>query len=256
VLLHGFPEFWWSWRFQFPALVDAGFQVIAPDMRGYNTSEKPRHVADYAIPHLVADIRGLVRALGHDKVDLVAHDWGGAVAWNVAALAPDVVDRLAVLNCPHPTVFARGLRNPKQLRMSWYMAAFQLPFLPEQILVRRDTMTKTFRGWSTRPEHFDDDVIARFREAISQEGAARSAINYYRAARGDFAGAGTKLPRIAAKTLLVWGEEDQALGPWLVEPHRNVVDDLRIERISGASHWVQQDAPERVNELLLEFLRR
>lgn len=252
VLLHGFPEFWWSWRYQILPLVEAGFRVIAPDLRGYNTSERPAGVRAYRLDNLVSDVAGLVRALGYSSVHLVAHDWGGVIAWHVAASRPEVVERLVILNAPHPALFVRELRRWSQLKRSWYVFAFQLPLFAEHRLAQRATLVRTFRGWSRRREHFDDAAIDRYLEAVRQPGAARSMVNYYRAL---FRERPRRLAAIAAKTLVLWGTDDRALGPDLLvglEPH---VRDLRIERVEGASHWVAQDAPEKVNALLLEFLR-
>ena len=251
ILLHGFPEFWWSWRYQILPLAAAGFRVIAPDMRGYNTSDKPTGVRAYRIGNLVSDIGGLVRALGYEKTHLVAHDWGGVVGWAVAAKRPELVDRLVIMNAPHPALLVRELRNWSQLKKSWYVFAFQLPWLPENRIQKTNTLTRSFRGWSRRREHFDDDAIARYADAVRQPGAATAMVNYYRA---GFRALPERLAPIRAKTLLVWGMQDRALGPNLLvglEPH---VVDLRIERIAEASHWVAQDAPEKVNALLLEFL--
>lgn len=258
ILLHGFPEFWWSWRYQILALAEAGYRVIAPDMRGYNTSDKPEATSAYRIENLVSDIAGLVRGLGYDKTHLVAHDWGGLVAWNVAASRPDVVDRLVIMNAPHPKLFQRELLSWAQLKKSWYVFAFQVPRLPELRIQKLSTLESAFRGWSRRREHFDDATIARYLEAVRQPGAARAMISYYRAGfRAFFTGdalRGSRLAPIRAKTMVIWGMDDRALGPKLIvglEPH---VSDLRIERIPEASHWVAQDAPEKVNALLIEFL--
>ena len=132
VLLHGFPEFWFSWRFQIPALAAAGFRVVAPDMRGYNLSSRPAEVAAYDTDRLAADVRGLIRELGAERALLAGHDWGGAVAWITAMNHPEVVERLAILNVPHPRRMLQGLRTPRQLAKSWYFLAFQVPWLPER----------------------------------------------------------------------------------------------------------------------------
>lgn len=252
ILLHGFPEFWWSWRYQVLPLVEAGFRVIAPDMRGYNTSDKPTGVRAYRIANLASDVAGLVQALGYQRTHLVAHDWGGVVAWSVAASRPEVVDRLVILNAPHPTVYLRELRQWSQLKKSWYVFAFQLPWVAERRLREPGTLVRTFRGWSRRREHFDDATIARYLEAVRQPGAATSMVNYYRAL---FRERPRPLGPIVAKTLVIWGMDDRALGLGLLVGLGPHVRDLRIERIRGASHWVAQDAPERVNALLVDFLR-
>jgi pimeloyl-ACP methyl ester carboxylesterase len=252
VLLHGFPEFWWSWRYQMAPLAAAGFRVIAPDLRGYAGSDRPPEIRAYRMENLVADVAGLVRALGYEHTHLVAHDWGGAIAWHVAATRPDVVDRLAILNAPHPAIFRRELGRLEQLKKSWYMFAFQLPGFPERRLQERETLVRTFRGWSRRREHFDDATIDRYVEAVRVPGAARAMVDYYRAGLRHMPG---PVPRIDAETLVIWGMDDRALGPGLLVGLDAHVARLRIERIPGASHWVAQDAPERVNALLLDFLR-
>jgi pimeloyl-ACP methyl ester carboxylesterase len=252
VLLHGFPEFWWSWRYQVGPLAAAGFRVIAPDLRGYGGSDRPPEIRAYRMENLVADVAGLVRALGHAKTHLVAHDWGGAIAWHVAATRPEVVDRLAILNAPHPAIFRRELGRLEQLQKSWYMFAFQVPGIPERRLQERATLVRTFRGWSRRREHFDDATIDRYVEAVRVSGAARAMVAYYRAGLRHLPG---PVPRIDADTLVIWGMDDRALGPGLLVGLDAHVSRLRIERIPGASHWVAQDAPERVNALLLDFLR-
>src|SRR5205807_2242388 len=137
VLLHGFPEFWYSWRHQLPALAAAGFRVIAPDMRGYNLSAKPPGIRSYCLEALTGDVVGLVRHLGYERAVIAGHDWGGAVAWHTALTRPDVVERLVILNSPHPATFLRELRTFAQLRKSWYMFFFQLPLLPE-LMIRRN----------------------------------------------------------------------------------------------------------------------
>ena len=260
VLLHGFPEFWYSWRFQIPALAEAGFRVITPDMRGYNTSEKPPGVAAYRVKHLSADVTALITHAGERQAVVVGHDWGGAVAWGVAARYPERVSKLVVMNAPHPAAFARELKNMKQLRKSWYILFFQLPWLPE-LLFRsggRGGLEQIFRHGSLRPELFTDEDLNRYTGALLQPGALEASVNYYRAAfRGALRGAlrgGTQVGKITTPTLLVWGEQDAFLGTELTEGLGPFVPDLRLLRVK-ASHWVQIDAFERVNEVLLEFLK-
>lgn len=252
VLLHGFPQFWWAWRYQITALVDAGFHVIVPDLRGYNDSDKPHDVAAYRMSELVSDVRAVIENFGYAKVDLVGHDWGGAIAFRFVAEHPDMVDRLIIMNCPHPTAFSRELRTLEQLRRSWYMFAFQLPWLPEWRLGQPDIATRTFRGLSRRREHFPPEVVARFRDAMMKPGARRAMLNYYRAARKPL----PKLAPITHPTRIIWGMEDSALSPALLNDLEPLIPGVDIQRVPNASHWVQEDAPERVNELMLEFLRR
>ncbi len=259
VLLHGFPEFWYSWRNQIPALAEAGFHVLAPDMRGYNESEKPRGVRNYDIDLLAADVIGLIRHAGADRATVVGHDWGGAVAWHVAMRHPEAVQRLAVLNCPHPAVFLRKIVTPGQLRRSWYIFFFQLPLLPEWWMRRRN-FAGLERLWTrdpVRPGAFTAEDVAAYKQALAQPGALTATINYYRAMfrRGLFA-AKREMRPMDVPTLLIWGERDRHLGLPLLDGTEQWVRNLRIERLPDASHWIQNDSPERVNELLVGLLTR
>ena len=181
VLLHGFPEFWFSWRLQIAPLAAAGFRVVAPDLRGYNLSSRPAGVEAYSADRLAADVRGLIRELGAESALLVGHDWGGTVAWATAMSHPEVVDRLAILNAAHPRRLNQGLRNPNQLRKLWYFFFFQLPGLPERIVRARHW--RFFRRYQrdARPPYTPEDT-ERYVESWSQPGAAAAIINYYRAA--------------------------------------------------------------------------
>ena len=267
VLLHGFPEYWYSWRHQIPALAEAGFRVVAPDMRGYNLSDKPRGLESYSGEALAGDVRALIHTLGEECARVVGHDWGAQVAWETAMRHPEVVERLAILNVPHPARFLEGLRTLRQLRRSWYMFFFQLPAVPEAAFRRNDFAwpRKLFRKDPVRPDAFSEEDIERFVDAWSQPGAVRAMIDYYRAAfRSPAAvsavlGRGDGLPGLSpveAPTLVIWGEQDTALGSELAEPDRRWVPNLvGVERLPDSSHWVQNDAPERVTELLVDFLR-
>jgi pimeloyl-ACP methyl ester carboxylesterase len=260
VLLHGFPQFWYAWRHQIPALATR-FQVVAPDLRGYGDTDKPPRVSDYRTGVLAADVAGLVKALGRDKAHVVGHDWGGGVAWTTAIEHPEVVDKLAVLNCPHPVVFAKALRsNFRQLRRSWYMFFFQLPAIPELVfgLSPERMIECTFRGMAIRKDTFSDEDLREFRQAIEKPGALTAAINYYRATFRNVS-AMRELERapkpIAAPTLLIWAEEDVALGKELTYGMEPLFSgSFRIEYVPNCSHWVNEEQPERVNELLLGFL--
>ncbi|WP_435333878.1 alpha/beta fold hydrolase [Haloarchaeobius sp. TZWWS8] len=263
LLLHGFPEFWYSWHEQIPELAEAGYHVVAPDMRGYNRSEKPHGVAAYCISELSMDVAELARQFD-ESVHLVGHDWGGGVAWDVAARFPDVVESLTIMNAPHPGPFERELRgNPEQRRRSWYMAFFQLPWLPEWFLTRKDcaVFEDLFGDAARREDAFTDADLARYRHAFSRPGAATSALNYYRALfrenvkdRVPFMRGDTARKQVDVPTLVLWGEADTALVPELTEGLDEWVADCRVVRISDASHWVQLDAPDRVTEELLDFV--
>ncbi|WP_415379744.1 alpha/beta fold hydrolase [Halosimplex sp. TS25] len=255
VLLHGFPDFWYGWRHQIPALVDAGFRVVVPDQRGYNLSEKPRRLDAYRMRELSRDVVELVAAEDRDRAHVIGHDWGAAVAWDLALRHPESVDRLGIINVPHPAVMRRALRsNPRQLLRSWYMFAFQIPRVPELFLGRDDA-----RGMldvleeSANPGAFTDEDLAHYRDAWRRQGSIRGAVNWYRALvrRPD------EPPRetVDAPTLVVWGDEDVALLPKLAAESVGYCTDGRLERIPWASHWVHDEEPDRVNDALIAHLK-
>ena len=260
VLLHGFPEFWYSWRRQIPVLAQAGYHVVAPDMRGYDLSDKPQGWRAYDASLLANDIAGLIRSFGtqtgtsEQSAHVVGHDWGAAVAYAVAMNHPEVVRRLAILNVPHPTRMLEGFRTLRQLRKSWYMFFFQIPKLPEH-LIGRDGFSFAKRSLrADSKDAFSDEDLERYVEAWSQPGALTGMINYYRAALRRSPGkALAQMKPIEAQTLVIWGMRDRHLGSELAEPAPEWVPNVRMERIPEATHWVQHDTPERVNELLLGF---
>lgn len=255
ILLHGFPEFWYSWRHQLVGLAPQ-YRVVAPDQRGYNLTEKPHGVQAYAIDNLVEDVAALIRHLGEEQAVIVGHDWGGGVAWAFALANPEMTRRLIVLNCPHPAALQRGLRRPRQMLRSWYFAFFQLPWLPELAFRARNyrAIGQAFRTGVRRPGAFTAEDIRAYKEAAAQPGALTSAINWYRAAFRSFTRSPEPLPVITAPTLLIWGEDDFALGKELTYDMEQWVFDLTIRYIPNTSHWVQQERPELVNQYMLEFL--
>ena len=251
ILLHGFPEFWYSWRQQIPALAEAGFHVVAPDMRGYNLSDKPRGVRAYRAETLAQDVANLVASYGVQRAHVVGHDWGAIVAWMFAMRHPAALDRLAILNVPHPLTSLRALRSLRQLRRSWYVFFFQLPAVPEMLARggRYGFVRRALR------ESFSPEEIDRYIEAIASPGALTSAINYYRALV-RYAGENRRaIKRIDVPVLVIWGERDRYLGRELADPPREWVPYARVERFPNASHWVQNDEAEQVNRLLIDFLR-
>lgn len=259
ILLHGFPEFWYSWRHQITALAEAGFHAVAPDMRGYNLSDKPKAVRDYRIELLARDVARLIRACGSDRATVAGHDWGAGVAWQFAMSYPDLLDRLVIMNVPHPLQFLRGLRTWRQLKKSWYMFFFQIPWIPEAILRAGNfaMVRRIFRSDPVRPDAFTDEDIDWYVGALSVPGALTGGINYYRALfRQNPIRRGQSIRRIDAPVLVIWGEQDRFLGAELAEPDRKWVPNLRVERLADASHWVQVDQPETVNALLIDFLRQ
>ncbi len=258
VLLHGFPETWYGWRYQIPALAAAGFRVVAPDQRGYGGSERPRGARAYRLDELAADVRALVEDCGAERAHVVGHDWGAAVAWWFAMHHADRLARLAILNVPHPQRFATSLLTWAQLRRSWYVFFFQLPLLPEWLLARNDhaLLARLYRAHSVRPDAYDDVDVARNLAAFRSPGALTAAIDWYRALfrENPLALLGRQRP-ISAPVLVIWGEQDRALGAETATPDPRRVPHARVEFLPDAGHFVQADRPERVSELLVGFLR-
>lgn len=256
LLLHGFPDFWYGFRRQMAYLAGRGFRVMAPDQRGYGESDKPSSVAAYRIEELTADVVGLIDAAGRDKARVVGHDWGGGVAWNLAVRHPERVEKVAVLNAPHPIVMLDTLRNPVQLRKSWYMFFFQLPVLPEKMLTFRGgrRMFDLIAG-DAAPGAFTEADFPAYSEAWCRPGAATGMVSWYRAAlRGHRTLPRREDVRVRVPALLVWGTGEKHLVPSMAPDSIALCDEGRLEWVEGASHWVKDDAPERVNELLGGFL--
>lgn len=261
ILLHGFPECWYSWRHQLPVLGEL-YHVVAPDMRGYNLSDKPSGVKSYRIESLVKDVVGLIKYLDRGKAAIVAHDWGAGVAWALARRHPELVSKLVAMQVPPPAAW-RANFTWRQLRHSWYMFFFQLPRLPEWRASANDfaRVEKMYKETSVRPGAFTDEDIAVYKEALRQPGALTGGINYYRANvfRSLFRG-GVKthqkdVGRIRVPTLFIYGEQDVAVLPETVRDVGRFVDaPYRELRIPDSGHWVQNEAIEEVNEALLEFL--
>jgi pimeloyl-ACP methyl ester carboxylesterase len=259
VLLHGFPEFWYAWRRQLPALAAAGFRAVAPDMRGYDLSEKPAGVRAYRVEALLGDLEGLIALLageqGETRAHLVGHDWGGALAWYAPFFLPERLLSLAILNAPHPLAFRRELRtSAAQRKKSAYILYFQLPVLPERRIRANDFgILSKMLAREPAPGAFSAEDIRLYREALAQPGALTAALNYYRAAVRFPPKVGRRTWPPDLETLVVWGMRDRYLGPGLLEGLDPWVPRLSIERLPDASHWIQNDAPERVNELLVRF---
>ena len=260
ILLHGFPECWYSWRHQLVALGER-FRVVAPDMRGYNLSDKPPRVEDYRVGRLVDDVTGLIRHLGAREAAVVGHDWGAVVAWAVAQHYPDYVSKLAALQVPPAAVWRKNL-SLRQLLRSWYMFFFQLPAIPEWWISREDFagLEKMFRK-TARPGTFGDEDIRVLKSAMREPGALTAAVNYYRANFGSFlgrrlrAGGYTKQERVRVPTLFIYGERDFAIVPETVEGVSAYVNAPYTEvRLAKSNHWVQQEYPAEVNAALSSFL--
>ena len=254
-LLHGFPEFWYGWRKQIPALVEAGCRVIVPDQRGYNLSDKPKGVKNYSVDILVEDIIGLIDALGYEKVNLVGHDWGAVVAWALAIKYPERLHKLGIMNVPHPAVMKRFLqRDLEQMRRSWYVFFFQLPWIPEMVLkVNHWRRTVGALRDSDKSQSFTNEDIEKYREAWSQPNAMTSMLNWYRAAVRSLGLVSSDM-RIKIPTLMMWGMKDVALTHRMARPSMDYVDEGNLILFPEATHWVQHDAADEVNHYLVDFI--
>ena len=260
LLLHGFPEFWYAWRHQIGELAEH-YHVVAPDLRGYGNTDRPPRTEDYQSNQLVGDVVGLIQALNYEKAHIVGHDWGGAIAWRTALEHPEVVDHLAILNSPHPSKFVQALRsNFKQMRRSWYIFFFQLPYLPELIfkMSPKRFLDLVFKDIPLRQDTISHQDLEIYRQALEKPGAFTAALNYYRAA---FRKKGShpvekKNYTISAPTLIIWGEKDTALGKELTENMDPLFSGpFHIEYIPNCSHWVNEEKADVVNQLLLKFLK-
>ena len=257
VLLHGFPESWWTWRYQLGPLADAGFRAVAVDLRGYNLSERK---GPYDIDTLANDVRALIEHLNEARAFVIGHDWGGGLAWHFAATHPDSCRAVAVLNAPHPAPFQKQLRsNVRQILRSWYMFFFLLPWLPEWFCLARDSawLRKFYETSDARG--FSRQELAPIFDAIRQPGAIAAAIDYYRAAvkRGLREGkAFQHYAKVSAPALLAWGMRDRWLDfDTLVPGTEQWVPNLRVERLPGAHHFIQVERAPEVNALLTGFFR-
>ena len=247
LLLHGFPDSGRLWRNQVPALAEAGYKVIVPDQRGYGKSDKPAEVEAYNILYLAGDVGAVLDDAGVDRVHVVGHDWGAAVAWAIGAMVPDRVDHLVTLSVGHPSTF-RG-DDFEQTEKSWYMLLFQFPGVAEQWL--SNDGWANFRRWGRHPD--TDGVIAE----LEADGSLTPGLNWYRAniPPESYLGPAIELPPVQAPTMGVWSTGDFALTEGqMTRSAGNVKGPWRYERIEGPGHWMQLEAPDKVNRLLLDFL--
>jgi len=255
VLLHGFPEFWYGWRNQIGPLAAAGFRVVALDQRGYNLSDKPPAVSDYAVPLLARDVLAIADQLGCERFCLAGHDWGAAVAWTVALQYPQRLHKLAIINVPHPAVMMHTLRtNPRQWLRSWYILFFQLPWLPETAFSAFNfSLGERSLLRSSRPGAFTVEDLDLHRAAWSQPGAVRATINWYR----TFARHRPRMadPQVHTPTRILWGKQDKFLLPEMAEDSLRYCDSAELTYFPEATHWVQHEEAESVNRLLLEFFK-
>jgi pimeloyl-ACP methyl ester carboxylesterase len=254
ILLHGFPEFWFGWRHQIGPLSAAGYRVIVPDQRGYNLSDKPLGVENYDVDRLADDVVALAAQYTNQPVDLIGHDWGAVAAWWTATRYPERLRKLAVLNCPHPAIWRNAMDNdPVQRRASWYVRAFQIPWLPEALL-RAGNFRSALEALRQSKAALSDQDAERYREAWRQPGALTAMINWYRAIlRHKFdviAPASLKVP-----VQIIWGKQDPYALPALAEASKALCAEVQLTYLPDATHWVAHDEPERVNAILLDFLK-
>ena len=255
--LHGFPECWYSWHHQMSLLAELGYRVWAPDLRGYGESSRPPRVQDYSIENLLADIAGLIDASGARSVTLIAHDWGGLLAWWFALRKLRPLERLVVFNAPHPTV-GQERASWRQRMRSWYMLFFQLPRLPEMYMGKDARgVVRAMEQAAGRPDAFTPEELEIFRSSAALPGALTAMINYYRAlVRGGGYKRQLELgsPPIEVPTLLLWGTDDAAIGTELTHGMAPYVPDLTIRYVPGVGHWSQQEAPDKTNPILAAWL--
>jgi pimeloyl-ACP methyl ester carboxylesterase len=260
VLLHGFPESSHSWRHQLPALADAGYRVVAPDLRGYGESDAPTDVSDYAFPKITGDIAGLIAALGETSAHLVGHDWGGSIAWALASRSPQLVRSLTILNSPHPIASAEARQIPEQQQKSWYMLLFQFRGIAEEWLSMDDFANlRRFVFETASPATFPPEDREIFCQALARPGRLTAALNYYRAniPPENWLKPPPELPPVEVTTTIIWAGGDAYMSPILLEKSiERVSGPLHVERLPDVSHWVQQEVPAHVNALLIEALGR
>jgi epoxide hydrolase 4 len=258
VLLHGFPEFWYSWRAQIPALAAAGHHVLAPDLRGYNLSSRPSGISNYSIDALGDDVIALIEQLD-TSVALVGHDWGGVIAWRIASRRPELLRRLVVINIPHPRALRRALRSPLQWVRFGYLLFFQLPILPELLLRAGNyrLLRTTLRRLIRNERALSPAAMEHYLAAWSRPGALRAMLDYYRALlrRTPRQQAKRAAPDGAVPTLLVWGAGEPVFRGRAFRWSAELAPEVRLVRVENAGHFAHQDQPERVNELLIDFLR-
>lgn len=256
--LHGFPELNFSWRHQMPLLAARGWRVWAPNLRGYGASSKPDGVDSYRIDRLLEDVAALIDLSGAREVMLVAHDWGAIIAWMFAIRQVRPLERLVIMNVPHPKCAEREIRHWHQLRRSWYIFFFQIPGLPERLLAANgaEAVKKAFLSSAANKERFPADVLQLYADAALRPGALTAMLNYYRALlrSPDMRDVGDGMVHVP--TLMIWGEEDVALHIRCTDGTDQWVPALELHRLPGISHWVQQDAPEQVNDILADWLDR
>lgn len=260
ILLHGFPEFWYGWTKQIPALAAADFRLWIPDQRGYNLSDKPDGISSYQIDYLARDILGLIDAAGEEKAFIVGHDWGAAVAWHIATCYPGWVNKMVILNVPHPSVMVNVVqRNFSQLRKSWYIFFFQIPGLPERLLKQNEfAFLRNALLNTSNPGSFSQGDLNHYLDAWKQPGTLTGMVNWYRAIfKGSLTNRRNSQTapsnKISVPTLMLWGVNDIALIRELAQPSIDLCTEGKLDFIEQATHWVQHDEPELVSQAIIDF---
>lgn len=255
--LHGFPELHHSWRHQMPMLAELGYKVWSPNLRGYGGSSKPAGTHAYRLNILVEDVAALIDASGCSDVTLIAHDWGAIIAWHFAIRKVRPLTRLVIMNVPHPSCGLRELKHWHQLKKSWYIFFFQLPWLPEKMLGRGGAagIKQAIYNMAVAKDRFPDSDLQIYADAANRPGALHSMINYYRALlrTNDVRDIGAAM--VDVPTLMIWGEQDAAIDIRCIDGTEDYVPNLELHRLPGVSHWVQQEAPEKVNEIMRAWLK-
>jgi epoxide hydrolase 4 len=256
ILLHGFPESAHSWRHQVPALAAAGYSVWVPNLRGYPPSGISHEQGAYRLRQLVDDVHAVVNATGHERATIAGHDWGGIIAYAYANAHPARLDKLVILNAPHMQLYTEKIWRSSQLFRSAYVGFFQLPVLPEHVLSAADffMIRHMFRSAPYQRGAFTDEDIERYVSGLRQPGALKAALDYYRENLRPGAMDLARPLTIETPLLVIWGMHDPALGAFLLDGLERFANRLTIHRIQQASHWVQNEAPEEVNRVLLDFL--
>ena len=268
MFVHGFPEFWYAWENQ---LIEFGqdYQAVAPDMRGFNLSSKPAEIEKYQVNDLIEDLRALAEHLGHKNCIMVAHDWGGAVAWAAAMRHPEMLEKLIIINSPHPAVFARELlNNPDQQKASQYMLMLRSAEA-ERVLSENNfaTLMDVLDQFGSKWE-MSENKRSKYIEAWSQPGALTGSLNYYRASPlyppvskndEELIKSILNLPKemfeVKVPTLVIWGEQDQALLTGNLDGLEEYIEDLTVKRVPDGTHWVIHEQPELVNSLIRDFIK-
>ncbi len=259
ILLHGFPEFWYAWHRQIPVLMEE-YLVVAPDLRGFNKSDKPKGVHNYKLPILVKDVKGIIQAFGREKAFIVAHDWGALLAWELAYDYPDMVEKLMILNGPHPyKMFTNLLGSPSQIRSSWYIFYMQIPFLPEYFLKKRleEFFEHFLVGWSINKEAFSEEDLQKYKAVYSEPSTVKAAMSYYRAGfRYFWLLWNGKNKKVQCPVFILWGQNDKALSPKLNDNIETLcAGKCTVTYLPNCSHWIQHEQAKVVSNHILDFLK-